>query len=166
MNIKKLVLLLLTITLLAAALISCDKETGGTNVQEITIDIGVLAERLASDIKYDDSMSKVEDYVLEMLYDCADESLDSVGYCASGGTSEAVAVFACEDEEKAATVAQKLETFRKSMAEDYVRYTVGEVDKLTNAVVETKGKYTIFCVSPDSDRAKEIINEYVAQLQS
>lgn len=146
---------------------SCGEKAEETAVpmNDVEIDINILSERLAEEIKYDDTLGKVESYVIDMLYDCSSLSVASAGYGASGGTSEAIAIFECESEEDADTVISKLEIYKESMAEDFVRYTPGEVEKLENAVIQKVGKYAVFCVSPDSDKAKEIINNYISELQ-
>lgn len=146
-------------------LTSCGTEDEKKDFSELEMDIGVLSDRLAAEITYDDTLGKIDDYVVNMLYGCEGLTVSSTGYGASGGTSEAVAVFECENSEKADELKKILETYRKSMAEDFVRYTPGEVSKLENAVIEAKGKYVVFCVSSDSVKAKEIINNYISELQ-
>lgn len=165
--IVKKILILMQISLILM-LSSCGDGTDAidrTDAEDVEIDIAALADILSAEIEYDDTLAKVESYVLDMLYDCGDFISASCGYCASGGTSEVVAVFECKSIEYADKVVERLELYRQSMKEDFARYTPAEVSKLENAVIEAKGKYVIFSVSPDSDKAMEIINNYISQLQ-
>lgn len=146
---------------------SCGENAEETAVptNDVEIDINILSDKLADGIKYDDNIGKVESFVIDMLYDCSSLSVASAGYGSSGGTSEAIAIFECETEEDADKVILKLELYKESMADDFVRYTPGEVEKLENAVIQKVGKYAVFCVSPDFEKAKEIINNYISELQ-
>jgi hypothetical protein len=173
MIIKKISFILLTVIVAAFAAVSCniaadDADPKADVVTEeminITLDIDVLAEELFSRIEYDDTLEKVEDFVVDMLYNCSENVTASAGYCASGGTAEAVAVFECETAENADAVIEKLNVYKASMAEDFTRYTPGEVEKLNGAKIVQVGRYVIFSVSPNPDKAADIINEHIEQL--
>ena len=47
---------------------------------------------------------------------------------------------------------------RKEVFESYLPE---EVFKIDNSILETKGNYLIFCISGDSNKASEIINNYI-----
>jgi|GEM_PF-246852 len=173
MIIKKVSFIILAVIVLFFSLISCKDNTPGpstlpddatTEIFDVKIDINALAEELFTQIEYDDHLEKVEDFVLEMLYNCEEYVTASVGYCASGGTSEAIALFECETVEYASMVVESLDTYRQSMAEDYARYTAGEVEKLNSAIINQVGKYVIFSVSSNPKGAHAIINDHIEQL--
>lgn len=119
------------------------------------VDVDALVKSLISDVTYEaelsDCSSDVENYMT------VEEGVTSVMYMTSGSYEE-VAVFTAPDEATAATMKDDVSEFlseQKSAAEDYEPAAAQRID---NAVLVVKGNYVVLCVSGDSDKAQEIIN--------
>lgn len=80
-------------------------------------------------------------------------------YMGSGSTAEEVAVFTAPDEETARTTEENVQSFLDDQSDSFEKYIPEETKRISNAVLEQKGKYVVLCVSGDSDKAKEIIEK-------
>ena len=114
------------------------------------IDAAALAKSLVSDITYDDQLEQINDEDISYSIDVP-KGVDAIMYMGSGSTAEEVAVFTAPDEETARTTEENVQSFEKYIPE--------ETKRISNAVLEKKGKYVVLCVCGDSDKAKEIIEK-------
>ena len=126
--------------------------TGGS------LDIQALAEDLLKNGEFSDELWKIDDSMVQKLYNVSDytQALVYVGSCA---TAEELALFAFPSEDAAAQGLQKAKDRLESQIADYRTYLPQEVPKLQNAVAEQWGKYVIVCVSPGS-ACGEIVARY------
>ncbi len=127
-----------------------------------SVDVEALADRLAADISYDDTLDPIEDGMLEIIFSDIKEA-DLAAYkiwLSSGSTAEEVAVFEANDEAAADAVYAALEKRISEQKNSFENYVPAEVDRLeSGAVLEKQGTVVAFNVSGDPDAAKKIINE-------
>ena len=123
-----------------------------------TIDAAALADSLATDISYDDTLEKLGDDDVSMYIEVP-EGVKSYVYMGSGSTAEEVAVFEAPDKDTAVTVKDNVQTYLDDQSDSFQDYIPEESKRIGNAVLEQKGQYVILCVSGDSDSAKEIIEK-------
>ena len=87
------------------------------------------------------------------------KGVDAIMYMGSGSTAEEVAVFTAPDEETARTTEENVQSFLDDQSDSFEKYIPEETKRISNAVLEKKGKYVVLCVCGDSDKAKEIIEK-------
>lgn len=126
--------------------------TGGS------LDIQALAEDLLKNGEFSDELWKIDDSMVQKLYN-VDDYTQALVYVGSGATAEELALFAFPSEDAAAQGLQKAKDRLESQIADYRTYLPQEVPKLQNAVAEQWGKYVIVCVSPGS-ACGEIVARY------
>lgn len=126
--------------------------TGGS------LDIQALAEDLLKNGEFSDELWKIDDSMVQKLYNVSDYT-QALVYVGSGATAEELALFAFPSEDAAAQGLQKAKDRLESQIADYRTYLPQEVPKLQNAVAEQWGKYVIVCVSPGS-ACGEIVARY------
>lgn len=81
----------------------------------------------------------------------------SMYICGSGGFADEIAVFDITVNDEAA-VREAVDSRIASRKKDFVDYNPDEYDKLSEALVETKGKFLIFAVSSDNNKVMEIFS--------
>ena len=136
------------ITALAAGMILL----AGCGSTQKDIDASALAKSLVSDITYDDQLEQIDE-------DDVSVKVNTIMYMGSGSTAEEVAVFTAPDEETARTTEENVQSFLDDQSDSFEKYIPEETKRISNAVLEQKGKYVVLCVSGDSDKAKEIIEK-------
>ena len=117
--------------------------TGGS------LDIQALAEDLLKNGEFSDELWKIDDSMVQKLYNVSDYT-QALVYVGSGATAEELALFAFPSEDAAAQGLQKAKDRLESQIADYRTYLPQEVPKLQNAVVMQCGNFVIVCVSPGS----------------
>lgn len=130
------------------------KETKDVETGEETkgVDINSLAESLVNDITYDGTLAK-EDADIDGV-----GNVDYVFYTSGYMNGEEVFVCQAPDESAAAEMKKNVESFLSDQLESLEDYEPEAAARVKNAVVVSKGNYVVLCVSNDSDKAKEIIN--------
>ena len=142
------------ITALAAGMILL----AGCGSTQKDIDASALAKSLVSDITYDDQLEQIDEDDVSVYIDVP-EKVNTIMYMGSGSTAEEVAVFTAPDEETARTTEENVQSFLDDQSDSFEKYIPEETKRISNAVLEQKGKYVVLCVSGDSDQAKEIIEK-------
>ena len=123
-----------------------------------TLDMQTLAEDLLKNGGFSDELWKIDDSMVQKLYNVSDYTQTLV-YVGSGATAEELALFAFPSEDAAAQGLQKAQARLESQIADYRTYLPQEVPKLQNAVVKQWGSYVIVCVSPGS-ACEDIVARY------
>lgn len=144
----------LTAVLAALALLAAG--CGSSAVKEI--DAKALADTLASEVTYEDSLEVLDEEVAGVYFELEDDVTTSL-YMGSGSTAEEVAVFAASDEETAKKQLSHVQDFLDDQKESFQDYIPEEAKRIDDAVLVQRGKYVILCVSADSAKAEEIIEE-------
>lgn len=147
---KRILPFLLALSLLLG-LSGCGS-TGGT------LDMQALAEDLLKNGGFSDELWKIDDSMVQKLYNM-DDYTQALVYVGSGATAEELALFAFPSEDAAAQGFEKAQARLESQIADYRTYLPQEVPKLQNAVAKQWGKYVIVCVCPGS-ACGEIVAQY------
>ena len=133
---------------------------GCTSKEECQIDIEKLAQRLSSEISYEDHVTLSTEEMAMLLYNLqADQIKDSHLYLSAGATTEEIAIFECQDEAAAAEVKKAAEQRIEQQKESVKTYNPKELQRLEQALIYTEGSYVIVSISNEPETAKQIINE-------
>lgn len=123
----------------------------------VSVDTAALTTSLTSDISYDNELSELsEDDITN--YVTVEDGVKGVMYMSSGSTAEEVAVFTAPDEAAASTMKNNVQEFLNDQKTSFEDYIPEEAQRIDDAVLVVKGNYVILCVSGDSDKAQEIID--------
>lgn len=126
------------------------------------LDGALLADKLITDVAFEDQLSKVEDDTALMLYGLSTDQVASANvYVGTGATAEEVSVIEGKDEDSTAAIREQAEARVQSQLEDYKDYKPDEVPKLENPILKTSGNFVILCVSADNDTADSVIDEMI-----
>ncbi len=139
-----------------------EAENGGAEAQEGAEGVSIkgIADSLRNDIAYQDELSEVDLETAGMFISFGDANIkDAVIYESTGATAEEIIVLECEGEEDAAKAKSSLETRVSEQKEAFKDYVPEELEKLSKAVVMTRGNIAVLSVSNEPDKAKEIIGK-------
>ncbi len=112
-------------------------ETAMTSMAEVTSD------RMGNYIEAD--MDKVESF--------------SMYICGSGAFADEAAVFVMVSEDDTAAMEDALKKRAETKLNDYKDYKPEECYKIEEAVIKSNGKYVLFAVSSDNDKAEDIFDD-------
>ncbi len=146
---------LLLVLLLAAG---C---SGNSDKSGAEWDLAELSDRLLNEITYTDTLSAMDDNLMDYLYqdiDTADIS-EKVIYISSGSTAEEIAAFLAVDEEAAKRIEEGLKARIEQQTESFTDYVPEEVKRLEDAVLIRNGSYVVLSVSGDAAKAKDILKK-------
>lgn len=142
----------LILAVLSAVMVAC----GSAEPKEV--DAKDLAAKLVADGVYTELPEVIPSDEIE-YYMTVEEGVEGIMYMAGGTTGEEVAVFTAPDEEAAIAMKTNVEEFLADQSDEMGAYDPRVVQRIENAVLEQKGNYVILCVSEDSAKAQEIIEE-------
>lgn len=152
---KRTGIALILCTILLLLLPSCAQ-------QEVTADVDALADGLKSAVTFQDELTEMNDTAFARLYavDAADVVKKKI-YVSTGATAEEIAVFEAKDDKAAARVKEAVLQRIEDQKEGFVDYVPGEMTKLNDPVLVTKGTYIVLCLSNENDKAKTEIERHL-----
>lgn len=137
-----------------------DSEKGGDKAQTATetIDVTEVADKLKSDISYEDSLIEFDSDKIEKIIGVSPDAYKSakVYVSSTGATPEEIACFEANDG-MADAIEANLTIRLANQKSTFTDYKPEQAPKLDDAVLVVKGDYVFFSVSGDSAKAKEII---------
>ena len=147
------------IALVAAGLAVMGMLAGCGGKKEMNVD--EVANRLLSEITYQDELCKMDLDTAGMILNLADLDIKNAAiYETSGWTAEEIVVLQLGSSEDAAKAKAMLATRVEEQKTNYVDYVPEEMDKLNVAVIEQIGDFAVLSVSNEPDKAKKILSEY------
>lgn len=136
------------------------KSLGTSATSADTVDVSKVADRLKSDIKYDDELAEKTMDDLDVIYpEIKKDTIKTmkVYMSSSGGTSEEIACFEAVDESGATSIEEELKKRVEVQKTSFKDYVPEELKRLEKALVIRKGNYIYLSVSKEPEKAKEII---------
>lgn len=149
---KKILLFLLSITI--CTFFGCSAQKNTTD-----IDIDSLCNELLEKAEFEDTLSAVDDTIIQKLYN-TDPYIHASLYLSSGATAEEIAVFEFDSTDTAAAGLKQAQARIEKQKADFELYIPKEIRKLNQAVVKQANQYVIVCVS-NSSKAETIITNYI-----
>ena len=137
--------------------ISTEAEAVNAEASEEEADIEGIARDLRNEIAYKDELTEIDLDTAAMIFSFGDAKIDkAVIYESTGATAEEIAVLECASQEDAKKAAQAFEMRVSEQKEAFEDYVPGELNKLSEAVIVTRGNTVILSVSDEPEKAKEI----------
>lgn len=149
-----------TIILCAAAAMLSLTACGGKKEKEINVDVPKLAQELLTTVTSDELSETASDLLPSIYFYEADDVTTAAAYASSGATACEVAVIESKDAGNTEAIEKLLQTRVDNQSSLYASYNEAEVSRLDDAIIESAGAYTVLCVCDDTDKAKEILEEY------
>lgn len=130
--------------------------------KNVQINIDELATKISESGAFEDQLIKVDSEMTMSDYGFTNEEVRAlVSYQGSGATSEEIVVLEVNDKSNVDSVKGKINTRITDRKEAFASYLPKEVGKIDSNIMQVKGNYVIFCISNDSNKVNNVINEVV-----
>ena len=151
----KKIAFLLALACLLTALCGC----GGKK----TLDPQALAEELLSQASFSESLDRMEDNVIPLVYGIEKEDYSAaLVYAGAGGVSaEEIAVFTAADTAAAERILSALQTRVSDRLESFKSYFPAAVPTLEKAILKKTDNAVVLVICTDSEVAGKIVNKYI-----
>ena len=151
---KKLLTLVLLTALLALCLSSCGKA--------FELDTAALVENIKKADLFLDSLEPVSEVVISKVVGLSTELISDFHYeIGTGATGEEFAVITCDSEASAKKIREEIIKRQDSLYSTYESYSPESLPRISNAVVEQKGKYVIFISCNKDDAAQKLVDGFL-----
>lgn len=165
MKLKRILCVLLAAVTVSCSFAACgnNNDDGGDNNSTGTAaaseDVAAVADKLKSDIQYDDELIEIDDTKIAKILgvDQAAYTNAKVYISSSGATPEEIACFEATSSSTATTIEASLRARITAQTNTFTDYKPEQAPKLQNAVLKVKGNCVYFVVSGDSAKAETII---------
>lgn len=146
------------LSLLALVLTGCGNQT------TVTVDTAALADRLCSEVTWNDQLGEVELSKALGVYGIQEDAVASGKvYMGTNATAEEIAVLEAVSEDRVADLEAGVQARVEAQLESFESYNAAEVPKLENPLIETRGNYVILCVCDDTAEAEAVIEASFAE---
>ena len=157
---KKIAIIIIIVVIIAIAVLAMIIVKN--NNKTIQINIEDLASKILQSGAFEDELIKVDSEMIMNDYNfTADEVEEFVSYQGSGATSEEIVILKVKDKSNLNSIKDKINARIEERKEAFQSYLPKEVGKIDNNILRVEGNYVIFCVSNDSSKVNQIINDYV-----
>ena len=130
--------------------------------ENIQINIEELSEEIFKSESFEDELIKVDSEMVMNNYGFTNEEIKQlISYQGSGATSEEILVLEVNDKSKLNNIKEKINVRLAERKEVFESYLPKEVYKIDNNILSIKGNYVILCVSNDSNKVNDTINNYL-----
>ena len=105
-------------------------------------------------------MSKAEDEFANISLSVPEGSEGVMYIPENAEGADAFGAYKCSDEGKASELVNGINGYISETKDEMQKYKPEEVPKLDGAIVKSSGKYVVFCITADKDKANEVIGRY------
>ena len=156
---KKKIAIVIVIVLIIIAVLGIIMNNSNKNIQ---INIEELATKIAESGAFEDEIAKIDSEMIMSDYNITTDEVEGfVSYQGSGATSEEIVILKVKDKSNLNDVKDKINSRIQERKQAFQSYLPEEVGKIDNNILRVEGNYIIFCVSNDSSKVNQIINDYV-----
>lgn len=155
---RKILGVIFLVVISAIVLCACESPT------TYSLDENKLAKDLLSKVNFDSPLYQVKKSNLNELINTQNVS-KAIMYLGNGIYADSIGIFSHESESDAKTTLEAVTKFMEDFQNSFKDYIPKEADKIQNAVLIQKGKYVVFCVSSDYEKAREIIEGAFSEVE-
>ena len=157
---KKIVVIIIVIIIIIMAIIIGIMQKN--NNKTIEINVEDLATKMQQSGAFEDELVKIDSEMIMNDYNfTANEVEEFVSYQGSGATSEEIVILKVKDKSDLNSIKDKINARIAERKEAFQSYLPKEVGKIDNNILRVEGNYVIFCVSNDSSKVNQAINDYI-----
>lgn len=150
-------IIIITIAVIMFLINSC-----GDKYENVVIDIRAVSDDILTKIIFDDQLVLLNEDNMKLTYNFG-EYVDMVVYAGSGATAEEIIIVECTDSAAADKMYINLDIYYKNKKFYFKGYNPDETYKLDEPVFIRLGKYVIYCVSPNTDSVRKIVDSNIKE---
>ena len=147
---------------LTAMLVSVLALASGCAAKNWTLDEEGLTNNLLESIKFDCTMYQVQtDRVADFIE--IENTEKQILYMGNGAYADSLGIFTLADESSAQTALETVNAYLEDLGNSFRDYLPDEAAEVDEAVTVQKGRFVVFCVSPDSQTAAQLIDAAIKE---
>lgn len=123
-------------------------------------DVGEIGKKLAESLTFEDELTLADQEMAGLLYGI-DTAVSSSVYIGSGATAEEIAVFEFKTEQECKEAVALVEQRIEDQKEAFASYMPKEIKRLEGTVIKQYGRFLAVCVCDDSQKAEELLSEFL-----
>ncbi|MBR7185769.1 MAG: DUF4358 domain-containing protein [Clostridia bacterium] len=150
---KKISALLLILLLTLTALTACAEKT-------IT-EPAALAEALAAADIYSTEIYPLDKSLVGQIFAITGAYTEAYAHASAGDAADELLVIVAEDEPGAEALLTQLEKHMADFSALYATYAADQCPRIEGALLMRVGAVVVWCVSDDTDAAKQIVQNYM-----
>ncbi len=158
---KKLLGVLLSAVMVLGLAACGEKADEGTAGEEVNVPVEEIGDKILEDLEFG-SMIELDDETLMQFYELDASLLEE--YDANipmmNVTTQEYSVFKVKDIKDAETVKNAIDKRAEAVQKSFEQYLPDQYENAKNYYVEANGKYLVFVIHQDSEKAKEIFQGY------
>lgn len=139
--------------------------TAGCGEKNYSLDEEELANSILENIEFDCTMYQVQDENIRDFL-CIEGAEKQILYMGNGAYADSVGIFTLADESSAKEALNTVNEYLTDLKDSFQDYLPDEAAEIEAAASVQKGRYVVFCVSPDAEKAASIIEESIAEVDS
>lgn len=145
-----------------AAMVFAMAFAGGCTAKSYTLDEEALANKLLENVEFDCTMYQVQDDSISDFL-TIDNTEKQIMYMGNGAYADSVGIFTLADEAAAVEAESAVGEYLSDLKDSFQDYLPDEAAEIEAAATVRKGRYVVFCISPDSEKALNIIEESITE---
>lgn len=126
--------------------------------KDYSLDEGELAVRLLSEVNFDCELYQVQEEKVGNFIDL-DGAEKEIMYMGSGSFADSFGIFRVDSDDSAAAALESVNLYLADLQDSFKDYIPKEADKIRQTSAVQKGRYVVFCITSDSEKALQIIDE-------
>ena len=159
---KKLLALLLSgIMVIGLSACGAKADAGTPGKEEVNVPVTEIGEKILSELEFG-SMLALDDAMLKQYYDLDASILEE--YTANppmmNVTTQEYAVFKVKDVKDVETVKAAIDKRAEAVQKSFEQYLPDQYENAKNYYVDTNGRYLVFVIHPDVDKADEVFQGF------
>ena len=153
---KRGVLKAAAVTVIIAAFFVFATACGGG--KDYSLDEAGLAGKLLSEVNFDCELYQVHEEKVANFIDLEGAEKE-IMYMGSGSFADSFGIFRLDSSDSAEGALETVNSYLADLQDSFKDYIPKEADKIQQATVLQKGRYVVFCITSDREKASEIISD-------
>jgi len=158
---KKLLGVLLSAVMVLGLAACGEKADEGSASEEVSVPVEEIGDKILEELEFG-SMIELDDETLMQFYELDASLLEE--YDANipmmNVTTQEYSVFKVKDVKDAETVKNAIDKRAEAVQKSFEQYLPDQYENAKNYYVEANGKYLVFVIHQDSEKAKDIFQGY------
>lgn len=158
---KKKLLGVLLSAVMVLGLAACGEKAEGSAGEEVSVPVEEIGDKILEELEFG-SMIELDDETLMQFYELDASLLEE--YDANipmmNVTTQEYSVFKVKDVKDAETVKNAIDKRAEAVQKSFEQYLPDQYENAKNYYVEANGKYLVFVIHQDSEKAKDIFQGY------
>lgn len=137
----------------------------GCGGKTYSLDEAKLAGRLLSEVEFDCELYQVQEKKVANFIEL-EGAEKQIMYMGSGSFADSMGIFRLDSKKSAQAAMERVNSYLADLQDSFEDYIPEEAEKVQNAITVQKGRFVVFCITSDVEKAAAIIEESFVEVSS